>query len=190
MSILFLRYNLVKQLNSCWTQLLHQNQMQFTIQKQIKLKLFYLLSTSWSFSFTSTTAARLWRFIFFMFYCKDIYSICHVNIYWVTSWVKCWCFTKNMKRSQLIFFSLLSFAISFAFTSTTAARLWRFIFFMFYCKDIYSICHVNIYWVTSWVKCWCFTKNMKRSQLIFFSLLSFAIQIESLNVRFQLIFGL
>lgn len=104
MSIWFLRYNLVKQLNSCWTQLLHQNQMQFTIQKQIKLKLFYLLSTSWSFSFTSTTAARLWRFIFFMFYCKDIYSICHVNIYWVTSWVKCWCFTKNMKRSQLIFF--------------------------------------------------------------------------------------
>lgn len=111
MSIWFLRYNLVKQLNSCWTQLLHQNQMRFTIQKQIKLKLFYLLSTSWSFSFTSTTAARLWRFIFFMFYCKDIYSICHVNIYWVTSWVKCWCFTKNMKRSHLIFFSLLSFAI-------------------------------------------------------------------------------
>lgn len=81
MSIWFLRYNLVKQLNSCWTQLLHQNQMRFTIQKQIKLKLFFLLSTSWSFSFTSTTAARLWRFIFFMFYCKDIYSICHVNIY-------------------------------------------------------------------------------------------------------------
>ena len=104
MSIWFLRYNLVKQLNSCWTQLLHQNQMRFTIQKQIKLKLFYLLSASWSFSFTSTTAARLWRFIFFMFYCKDIYSICHVNVYWVTSWVKCWCFTKNMKRSQLIFF--------------------------------------------------------------------------------------
>ena len=39
-----------------------------------------------------------------MFYCKDIYLIFRVNIYWVTSWVKCWCFTKDMKRSLLTFF--------------------------------------------------------------------------------------
>ena len=62
---------------------------------------------------------------------------------------------------------------------------------MFYCKDIYSICHVNIY-IYSYIlsEVLMFYKEHETVTINFFSLLSFAIQIESLNVRFQLIFGL